>query len=30
VSSEEARKNIVNGCVEITERPVGTVEGRIM
>lgn len=30
VSSEEARKNIVNGCVEITERPVGTVEGRVM
>ena len=30
VSSEEARRNIVSGCVEITERPVGTVEGRVM
>ena len=30
VSSEEARKNIVNGCIEITERPVGTVEGRVL
>ncbi|KAF1967165.1 hypothetical protein BU23DRAFT_559603 [Bimuria novae-zelandiae CBS 107.79] len=30
VSSEDARKNIVNGCIEITERPVGTVEGRVL
>ncbi|KAJ4360970.1 Altered inheritance of mitochondria protein 18 mitochondrial [Didymosphaeria variabile] len=30
VSSEEARKNIVNGCIAITERPVGTVEGRVL
>lgn len=29
VSSEEARQNIVNGCVSITERPVGTVEGMV-
>lgn len=26
VSSEDARKSIVNGCIGITERPVGTVE----
>lgn len=30
VSSEETRKNVVNGCIEITERPVGTVEGRVL
>ncbi|KAF2621217.1 hypothetical protein BU25DRAFT_240690 [Macroventuria anomochaeta] len=29
VSCEEARKNIVNGCIAITERPVGTVEGMV-
>ncbi|PSN68095.1 hypothetical protein BS50DRAFT_600044 [Corynespora cassiicola Philippines] len=29
VSSEEARKNIVDGCIGITERPVGTVEGMV-
>ena len=29
VSSEEARKNIVDGCIAITERPVGTVEGMV-
>lgn len=29
VSSEDARKNIVNGCISITERPVGTVEGMV-
>ncbi|KAJ4374651.1 Altered inheritance of mitochondria protein 18 mitochondrial [Didymella sp. IMI 355093] len=29
VSSEEARKNIVDGCISITERPVGTVEGMV-
>ncbi|KAK7184922.1 hypothetical protein DPSP01_002752 [Paraphaeosphaeria sporulosa] len=30
VSSEAARKNIVDGCIGITERPVGTVEGRVL
>lgn len=30
VSSEEARKNIVDGCIAITERPVGTVEGMVL
>lgn len=29
VSSEEARKSVVDGCVAITERPVGTVEGMV-
>lgn len=29
VSSEEARKNIVDGCIHIVERPVGTVEGMV-
>lgn len=29
VSSEEARKNVVDGCIAITERPVGTVEGMV-
>ncbi|KAJ4310347.1 Altered inheritance of mitochondria protein 18 mitochondrial [Neodidymelliopsis sp. IMI 364377] len=29
VSCEEARKNIVDGCIAITERPVGTVEGMV-
>ncbi|KAH7136046.1 chalcone-flavanone isomerase-domain-containing protein [Dendryphion nanum] len=29
VSSEEARRNIVDGCVHIVERPVGTVEGMV-
>jgi hypothetical protein len=29
VSSEAARKSIVDGCISITERPVGTVEGRV-
>ncbi|KAF2647723.1 hypothetical protein K491DRAFT_291321 [Lophiostoma macrostomum CBS 122681] len=29
VSSEDARKNIVDGCVGIVERPVGTVEGMV-
>lgn len=29
VSSEDARKNIVDGCIGITERPVGTVEGMV-
>ena len=29
VSSEAARKNIVDGCIAITERPVGTVEGMV-
>jgi hypothetical protein len=29
VSSEPARQNIVEGCVGIVERPVGTVEGRV-
>jgi hypothetical protein len=29
VSSEDARKNIVEGCIGIVERPVGTVEGMI-
>ncbi|KAF3040672.1 Altered inheritance of mitochondria protein 18 mitochondrial [Didymella heteroderae] len=29
VSSEDARKNIVDGCIAITERPVGTVEGMV-
>ncbi|KAF2865228.1 chalcone-flavanone isomerase-domain-containing protein [Massariosphaeria phaeospora] len=28
-SSEEARKNIVEGCIGIVERPVGTVEGMV-
>lgn len=30
VSSEDARKSIVDGCIGITERPVGTVEGRVL
>lgn len=30
VSSEEARKSVVEGCVGITERPVGTVEGMVV
>ncbi|KAF2198284.1 hypothetical protein GQ43DRAFT_443494 [Delitschia confertaspora ATCC 74209] len=30
VSSEDARKNIVEGCVGIVERPVGTVEARVL
>ncbi|KAL6703828.1 Altered inheritance of mitochondria protein 18 mitochondrial [Coniothyrium glycines] len=30
VSSEPARQNIVEGCIGITERPVGTVEGRVL
>jgi len=30
VSSEDARKNIVEGCIGIVERPVGTVEGMVM
>lgn len=29
VSSEEARRNIVDGCISIVERPVGTVEGMV-
>ena len=29
VSSEDARKNIVDGCISIVERPVGTVEGMV-
>lgn len=29
VSSEPARENIVDGCIHITERPVGTVEGMV-
>jgi hypothetical protein len=29
VSSEPARQNIVDGCIHITERPVGTVEGMV-
>ena len=29
VSSEEARKSIVDGCIGIVERPVGTVEGMV-
>lgn len=29
VSSEDARKSIVEGCIHITERPVGTVEGMV-
>ena len=29
VSSEDARKSIVDGCIHITERPVGTVEGMV-
>jgi hypothetical protein len=29
VSSEHARESIVQGCVHITERPVGTVEGMV-
>ncbi|KAF2249274.1 hypothetical protein BU26DRAFT_519396 [Trematosphaeria pertusa] len=29
VSSEDARKNIVDGCIGIVERPVGTVEGMV-
>jgi Chalcone isomerase like len=30
VSSEEARKNVVAGCIEITSRPVGTVAGQVV
>jgi hypothetical protein len=29
VSSEDARRSVVEGCVGITERPVGTVEGMV-
>jgi hypothetical protein len=29
VSSEPARQSIVDGCIHITERPVGTVEGMV-
>lgn len=29
VSSEDARRSIVDGCISITERPVGTVEGMV-
>jgi hypothetical protein len=29
VSSEPARESIVDGCIHITERPVGTVEGMV-
>lgn len=29
VSSEDARKNIVDGCLHLVERPVGTVEGMV-
>ncbi|KAF2092093.1 hypothetical protein K490DRAFT_70774 [Saccharata proteae CBS 121410] len=29
VSSEGARKSVVNGCVELVERPIGTVETRV-
>ncbi|KAF1843197.1 uncharacterized protein K460DRAFT_368112 [Cucurbitaria berberidis CBS 394.84] len=29
VSSEDARKSIVEGCISIVERPVGTVEGMV-
>jgi len=29
VSSEDARKSIVDGCIGIVERPVGTVEGMV-
>ncbi|KAF2785838.1 hypothetical protein K505DRAFT_330760 [Melanomma pulvis-pyrius CBS 109.77] len=29
VSSEEARKSVVDGCISIVERPVGTVEGMV-
>jgi hypothetical protein len=29
VSSEDARESIVEGCIHITERPVGTVEGMV-
>lgn len=29
VSSEPARQSIVDGCISITERPVGTVEGMV-
>ncbi|KAH7371647.1 chalcone-flavanone isomerase-domain-containing protein [Pyrenochaeta sp. MPI-SDFR-AT-0127] len=29
VSSEDARKSIVSGCISIVERPVGTVEGMV-
>lgn len=30
VSSEDARKNIVDGCIGLVERPVGTVETRVL
>jgi hypothetical protein len=30
VSSEPARQSIVDGCIHITERPVGTVEGMVV
>lgn len=30
VSSEDARRSVVEGCIGITERPVGTVEGRVV
>jgi hypothetical protein len=29
VSSEDARKNIVEGCIHMVERPVGTVEAMV-
>ncbi|KAL1618696.1 Altered inheritance of mitochondria protein 18 mitochondrial [Diplodia seriata] len=29
VSSEGARKNVVDGCLELVERPIGTVETRV-
>ena len=29
VSSEDARKSIVDGCIHLVERPVGTVEGMV-
>ncbi|KAF1353027.1 hypothetical protein EJ07DRAFT_168593 [Lizonia empirigonia] len=30
VSSEDVRRSVVEGCVGLTERPVGTVEGRVL
>ena len=30
VSSEEARKRVVEGCLGLVERPVGTVETRVL
>ena len=29
VSSEDARKNVVEGCLDLVERPIGTVETRV-